>query len=465
MITLLILSLLGVTAMVFDFFPFKRFLPWKVIAGLGLVLGLLAYEYYNPIEIGIFKGMLQFNHLAILFSAGLVVLCLLWVLLAWPGLQSFKHRTEFYALLIFSLCGGLIMVSYTNLVMLFLGIEILSIPLYILAGSNQNSLASNEASFKYFLMGAFASGFLLFGLTLIYGATGSFALEEIGKSIVLNKGALPSFFYAGIVLILAGLAFKVSAVPFHFWAPDVYQGAPHTITAFMATIVKMAAFGAFYRLFSSCFAAVTEGWSQIVWVLAALSLLVGNISAVYQVSFKRLLAFSGIAHAGYILLAILALTKASGQAILLYTLAYGIASTTAFLIFILVNKESEGTAGENFDRFNGLAKRNPLAAFALTVAMLSLAGIPPTAGFFAKFSVFASALDAGYKGLVLIAILASLVGIYIYLRVVIAAYFKQPHEGEGELVLNTQHQFLIWIGILLTLLLGLFPNLILGLAT
>ena len=451
--------------MVFDFFPFKKLLPLKVLSGLLLSLGLVAFEWNNPIEIGIFKGMLQFNHLALLFTGGLILITFLWVLLASPALQTFKYRTEFYALILFSLCGGVIMTSYSNLVMLFLGIEILSIPLYVLAGSNKNSLASNEASFKYFLMGAFASGFLLFGLTLVYGATGSFQIEQIGKAIVVNNGNLPTFFYGGIVLILAGMSFKISAVPFHFWAPDVYQGAPNNITAYMSTVVKMAAFAAFYRLFSTCFGPVSGGWNQFVWIMAALSLLVGNISAVYQFSFKRMMAFSGVAHAGYMLLAILALTKSAGSAILLYTIAYGVASITAFLIFILVYKEEEGIEGENFDRFNGLAKRNPLLGFALTLAMLSLAGIPATAGFFAKLTVFNAAFSAGYFGLVLIAILASLIGVYFYFRVIIAIYFKHPREGVETISLDFQHQLLIVLGILLTLGLGLFPNLILGLVS
>jgi NADH-quinone oxidoreductase subunit N len=451
---LFVISLLGVLAMLAEIINFKKLLPVLVLAGLALAIGLAVCEWNHPVTIPMFNNMLVFNHYALTFTISLCLITFLWFLLSQHYLESETAVTDHYALILFSLAGAIVMTSFGNLVMLFLGIEILSIPLYVLAGSNKTSLASNEAAFKYFLMGAFASGFLLFGITLIYGATGSFNISVISEHILQNAGSMPSFFYAGIIMIIAGLAFKVSAAPFHFWAPDVYQGSPNVITAYMSTIVKTAAFAAFFRLFSTCFASVESSWSQIIWVMAAITLLLGNITAVYQLSFKRMLAYSGISHAGYILLAVLAINNYSAGAIFYYTLAYSVASIAAFTVLQNVYTLKNNDLIESF---NGLAKRSPLLAFALTVSMLSLAGIPPTGGFFAKYTIFITAINNGYLSLVIIAVIASLIGVYYYFRLIIAAYFR-PANDETTIELSLQHKLLLVITILITIALGLFPD-------
>jgi NADH-quinone oxidoreductase subunit N len=341
--------------------------------------------------------------------------------------------------------------------MLFLGIEILSIPMYILAGSNKSDLRSNEASLKYFLMGAFATGFLLFGIALIYGVSGSFNLQNIAQYVSLQQNNVPVMLVAGVIMMLIGLAFKVSAVPFHFWTPDVYTGSPTVVTAFMSTVVKSAAFAGFFRLFFTCFNASTVIWANTIWVIAALTIIIGNVTAVYQTNFKRMLAYSSIAHAGYMLLAILAMNSYAQNSILFYAAAYSISSITSFAILLLV---SHVTKNDSIDSFNGLAKKNPLLAFITVVAMLSLAGIPPVAGFFAKYYIFTAALQQHYTGLVIIAILGSLVGVFYYFRVIIALF--KP-ENEGVVVpMNYVFKALLIVTSLVTLVLGIMPQLVAG---
>jgi len=365
-----------------------------------------------------------------------------------------SSQTDHYALILFALVGALLMVSYTNMTMLFLGIEILSIPMYILAGSKKDDLSSNEAAFKYLIMGAFATGFLLFGITLIYGSTGSFDLTEIQNAVSV-PGKVPGIFYTGVLLMLVGMAFKVSAAPFHFWAPDVYQGAPTMMTAFMATIVKTAAMAAFLRLFDTTFVRVSGTWTEVLWVMAALTLLVGNITAVFQTSTKRMLAYSSVAHAGYMLLALISANVYSSPGILFYTLAYSIGSIATFcIVSVVVNARGD----DGIHSFNGLAKTNPLLAGIMTIALLSLAGIPPTAGFFAKYYIFTSAFMAGNVGLVLIAIVASLIGVYYYFRIIIAMYFKEgKHEEVG---VDMNHKILLIVIAFAIVALGIFPDVV-----
>jgi NADH-quinone oxidoreductase subunit N len=341
---------------------------------------------------------------------------------------------------------------------LFLGIEILSISMYVLAGSKKHDVYSNESAFKYLIMGSFATGFLLFGVALIYGATGSFDLSEIKIFVLSHQGNVAPIFYAGVLLMLVGMAFKVSAAPFHFWAPDVYQGAPTVITAFMATIVKTAAFAAFLRLFSNAFSNVSDSYSGIIAVMSAITLLVGNISAVLQTSTKRMLAYSSVAHAGYMLLALVAANSYSNSAILFYTAAYSIGSIGTFCVLNLV---TNAKGNDTVEAFNGLGKTNPMLAFVMTLALLSLAGIPPTAGFFAKYYIFTAAFYSGYTGLVIIAVIASLIGVYYYFRLIIAMYFKDSTDEVP--VDQNNHQLLLILVAVAIIALGLFPDFIIRL--
>ncbi|MCX6295088.1 MAG: NADH-quinone oxidoreductase subunit N [Bacteroidetes bacterium] len=401
--------------------------------------------------------MVQFDNYAVAFTAVIIVIAFLWFIMAEGFFKEESNQTDYFALVLFSLVGAVIMVSYSNMAMLFLGIEILSIPMYILAGSNKTDISSNEAAFKYLIMGAFATGFLLFGIALIYGATGSFDLSGIAAAVT-NGRAISSIFYVGVLLMLVGMAFKVSAAPFHFWAPDVYQGAPTVITAFMATIVKTAAFAAFLRLFSATFMSVSGTWMHVVWIMAALTLLVGNITAVMQSSTKRMLAYSSVAHAGYMLLALLAGNSYSNNAILFYAAAYSVGSIATFSIVNMITK-SKGT--DTVDSFNGLGKSNPLLAVVMTIALLSLAGIPPTAGFFAKYYIFTSAFVAGNVALVLIAIIASLIGVYYYFRIIIAMFFK--HSSDETIAVESNHKLLLIVIAIAIIALGLMPDCIISL--
>ncbi len=450
--TLLILSALGVIALFAEIFRFRKGLFPLILLGLAAAFIFTANQYNHP---HVFFGMMNFDNYAVIFSCSILVIAFLWFMMAKNYFLQETSVTDHFSLILFSLVGAVVMVSFSNLTMLFLGIEILSVSVYVLAASDKSNVMSNESGFKYFLMGSFATGFLLFGITLIYGVTGSFDLATIHTQLTTTneKGLV----LAGILLLLVGLSFKSSLAPFHFWAPDVYEGAPTTVTTYMATVVKTAAFAAFFRLFSTCFTAAGN-WSDILWWMVVLTLFIGNVSAVRQKSLKRLLAYSSVAHAGYIAIAIVSMSATSASAIFYYTLTYSISSITAFTILFIVSRYK---GSKDISAFEGMSKANPLLAFAMTVAMLSLAGIPPTAGFFAKYYVFLTAINHGNTLLVLLAVIAALIGIYYYFRVIIAMYFK-PEQQLVPIQVGPLHRTVLIITTVLTLLLGLFPNLVLG---
>ena len=348
------------------------------------------------------------------------------------------------------------MASYSNLIMLFLGLEILSISMYILAGSKKDSLASNEAALKYFLMGAFATCFLLFGIALIYGHTQSFDMTTIANVVSGSTGKEPMLI-AGVLIVLFAMLFKVSAVPFHFWAPDVYQGSPTIITAYMSTVVKTAAFAALLRMFITLFGNMEEVWSASLWVIAAATILIGNITAVFQTNMKRMLAYSSISHAGYMLLAILAMNQSSAGSLLFYTIAYSVSSIGSFTILLLVNKT---LGSDSIDSFNGLARKNPLLAVFTVIAMLSLAGIPPTAGFFAKYYIFSAAIQHQLTGLVIIAVCGSLIGVFYYFKIIIALF---KDKETVHIPMNANEKTVLISTSIIALVLGILPGLIAGL--
>ena len=453
---LILLSCLGLVALFAEIFNFKKALFPIVLAGVAITFIVNTLDWNRP---SIHFNMMYFDNYAVAFTGVILSIAFLWFLMAQSYFKEEANLTDHFALILFALAGAVIMVSYSNMCMLFLGIEILSISMYILAGSNKSSLASNEAAMKYFLMGAFATGFLLFGIVLIYGATASFDLPMIGKYVAANPANISGLFYAGVLLILIGLSFKISAAPFHFWAPDVYQGAPTVITAFMATIVKTAAFAAFFRLFFSCFVSISGVWSDVIWCITLLTLIIGNVTAVYQTSVKRMLAYSSVAHAGYLLLAILAMNKISASSILYYSAAYSIATIAAFTVLYIIMRQKED---DSINAFNGLGKTNPLISGIMTIAMLSLAGIPPMAGFFAKYYIFNAALQNDHLGIVIIAVMASLVGVYYYFKIIIALYFKEDSSSTSLEIPPTLKLVLVITAILM-LVIGLFPDFIIGL--
>jgi NADH-quinone oxidoreductase subunit N len=452
---LFIISGLGVLAMLAEIFKFKKLLYPLVLIGILAAYVTNFMEWNNNFNIPMFSNMIRFDNVALAFSGVILVTAFFWFILANDYFED-DHVTDHFALVLFALVGALMLTSFSNMTTLFLGIEILSIPMYVLAASRKRDLASNEAGFKYLIMGSFASGFLLFGIALIYGATGSFDLMAIRSFISHANGDLPAFFYAGVLMILVAMLFKVSAAPFHFWAPDVYEGSPTVITALMSTIVKTAAFAAFMHLFLVVFGGVSQTWSLVLAVVIALSLVVSNITAATQQSVKRMLAYSSISHAAFMLMAILANNRgwASITAILYYSLAYSIGSIAAFTVLYNVSKAKNSS---NIEAFNGLGKRHPFLAVCMVIAMLSLAGIPITAGFFAKYFVFSVLIGTSFKWLIIVAILTSAVGVYYYFKVIIAMYFKQE-ESHEEVIMETSHVLLLALTTLFTIALGIVPN-------
>ncbi|WP_149241189.1 NADH-quinone oxidoreductase subunit N [Dyadobacter sp. 32] len=464
MYPIVLLSVFGIVALFLGFSKSKNILLPSTLLFLALALAGNFYEW-NDGPLLYFYDMFRVDNLTLSFN-GIVLISAFMIVAISGGFydNADAEPAEYYSLMLFSLVGAIMMIGFEHLIMLFLGVEILSVAMYVLTGSNKRNLRSNEAALKYFLMGAFATGFMLFGITLLYGATGSFDLSDIrGFAASVSTGTPSYLLYAGLLLLLIGMLFKVSAAPFHFWTPDVYEGAPTIFTTFMSTIVKTAGFAAIFRLLSNSFANIYSFWWIVIAVIAILTLLVGNIGATSQRSFKRMLAYSGISHAGYLLIAITALSSPTSKSIVFYSLAYSLSTIVAFAVLMLVSKEKtiEGQPDERYEAFNGLAKNNPFLAFVLTVSMLSLAGIPLTAGFWGKFFIFTSAAERGIIWITVIAVLMSTVGIYYYFRVIIASYVKQ-----GDLPQIRVAPFFLIILVLatfFTILFGLAPGLFEGL--
>jgi NADH-quinone oxidoreductase subunit N len=326
-----------------------------------------------------------------------------------------------------------------------------------MAGSKRFDIRSNEAGFKYFLMGSFASGFLLFGIALIFGASGSFDLAKIADYTIQNQQNISPLFYTGMFLVVFAMLFKVSAAPFHFWAPDVYHGSPALVTAYMSTLVKIAAFAAFYKLMSTTFFYSFEKIAPVLNVVAIITLAVGNLMALSQTNFKRLLAYSGISHAGYLMLVILTAKNQTAGALFYYSLAYALSTLAAFAVAIPVFKAANS---EDIDAFNGLAKKNPMHAAALSMAMIGLAGIPPFAGFLGKYYIFTEALQSGYFYTTLVAIFASMIGVYYYFKVILAMYGQPANESKMEQSFN--YNLVLWVCLALSVVFGIFPGPILN---
>lgn len=427
----------------------------KYVAIAGTLIAFMANWYDGQLAGGssmILHGMIEVSRFSVLFNAVAIgSTCLYFVLCGSAFEKVGEDVADYFALVFFILAGITLTASFSSLLMLFLSIEIISIPQYILAGADKRNLKSNEASLKYFLMGAFTTGILLMGIALLYGATGTFNIREMG----LGTGDLSPLALCGIILLGFALAFKVSAVPFHFWTPDVYDGSPTVFTAFMATVVKAAGFIAFLRLFHTAFTGggLEHHWQLIIAIITAATLLIGNFTAVFQQSVKRMLAYSSIAQAGFMLFAIVSANETAVQGIVLYSVAYSVATIGIFAILLKMKDYT-------FDGYNGLARRQPLLALVNTVFLLSLAGIPLTAGFFAKYFVLTAAVQQGeLLWLVVLAVLCAAISAYYYFRVIIAMYFK---AGDAEtLPITGGFRSVLVIGAAVIILLGVFPNLLL----
>lgn len=456
MTSIILLSVFGIINLFVGFVKSKRILLPLALLFLVVVFGVNLLDWNDTQTY--FNNMLTIDNYAVAFT-GIMVLTTLLIL---PFSQSYidaedENLAEYYSILLFALVGAIMMVSYENMIMLFIGIEILSIAMYVLAGTNKRSLRSNEAALKYFLMGSFFTGVLLFGIVLIYGATGTFNIAEISAANVMADGTTNTMFTLGLLILVIGISFKIAAAPFHFWTPDVYEGTPTLFTTFMATVVKTAGVAAFYKLMHAAFGASFAAWFPTLIAITVLTLVVGNIGAVIQPSVKRMLAYSSISHAGYLLMTLVSFNDLSENAIFFYSLSYAVASVMSFGVLKLVSDERKD---ESFAAFNGLGKTNPLLAFVMTVSMLSLAGIPLTAGFFGKFFVFSAVVATGnLMWLVVLAVVLAAIGIYYYFKVVIAMYL-QPADDNTRVPVSSFATLVLIICTVLTILFGIAPGLV-----
>jgi NADH-quinone oxidoreductase subunit N len=437
------------------FFKKSSMSKYYAVAGIIIILTANILEFFGHPFFNIdTKGMLRFDSFGLHFNTIVFACTLLFFLLNGRDFEKVGvHVSEYFSLMFFVLCGASILSSFNTLLLLFLGIEILSIPLYILTGSDKKNLKGNEASLKYFLMGAFSTGLLLMGIALIYGGNslGSFYIDAIN----LGTGSMPVLIGAGLVFMLVAMSFKVSAAPFHFWAPDVYEGAPSVVTSFMMTIVKIAAFLAFFRLFEASFGMMHHQWQMLIVVITAATLLIGNVTAVFQQSVKRMLAYSSISHAGFMMFALFALNDTAKEGILLYAAAYSVATIGIFAILIKLTDYS-------IQGFNGLGKKQPLLALTATIFLLSLTGIPLTGGFTAKFYILMAAVKDGHQiWLVVFAVICAAIGAVYYFRVIQAIYFKEPVAGINDTINTTSgYKWLLVITVAIIILLGVVPGLV-----
>jgi len=364
-------------------------------------------------------------------------------------------KSEYYLLILAATLGMVLMAAGADLIVIFLGLELMSIALYILVGFLRRKQTSNEAAMKYLLLGAFATGFLLYGIALIYGATGTTNLREIELALIQGNVNGMMTLLSGVALLMVGFAFKVGAVPFHMWAPDVYEGAPSSITAFMSAGPKAAGFAGFFRIALVALGPITDEWSGAIWVLAALTMTVGNLGALAQRNIKRMLAYSSVAHAGYVLVALASANEKGIAGGLFYLLAYTFMNIGAFAVVIALGEKGE----ENLDicGYAGLGFRHPALGLAMMLFMVSLVGLPPTAGFFGKFCIFSGAVDAGLVGLAIIGVLNSLVSVYYYLGVVVSMYMRDPSGVSPGLALSPFARTALVVTSIATLYIGIAP--------
>jgi NADH-quinone oxidoreductase subunit N len=369
---------------------------------------------------------------------------------------------EYYSLLLFAALGMMLMAAAGDLIIIFLGLETMSIAVYVLAGFVRRELRSNEAALKYFLLGAFSTGFLLYGIALVYGATGTIRLAPIRDALTAGMAGNP-LLLLGLGMMLIGFGFKVAAVPFHMWTPDAYEGAPTPITAFMAVGVKVAAFAAFLRVFLVHLGPVSAQWTMVLWVIAALSMTVGNVIALVQVNIKRMLAYSAIAHAGYIIVGMAAApAPEAGGAILYYLLGYAFTNLGAFAIVVALERQGE-TSG-NIADFRGLARNHPALAAAMALFLLSLTGVPPLAGFVGKFYIFSAALNVNLVWLVVIAAVNSVISAYYYIGVIVAMYMQEGGVEVGRMSARPALLISIAVAVVGTVIIGLYPQPYMGAA-
>ena len=455
----ILLTIAGTLLMVLDPILHKRssyaFGHLSILALLA-ALGASVMAYQNPGPA--FGGMLVIDGFGTFFRVLTIAVGLLTVLPSYGFLARQDAETsEYHALVLFSIAGQCLMAVSNDLIMVFIGLEISSISSYVLAGYLRDDKRNNESALKYFLLGSFATAFFLYGVALIYGATGSVNLSNV-RANVLQSGtdAMPLLAVAA-ALMFVGLAFKVSAAPFQVWAPDVYQGAPTPVAAFMSAGPKAAAFAVFLRIFFTAFEPIGARWEPMVWIAALASMCVGNFAALLQTNIKRMLAYSSIAHAGYVLVALTARTNDGAAALMFYLASYALMNIGAFAA--VAHLSGKGDRFVNIDDFKGLARKQPLAAAMFTIFLLSMIGVPLTAGFLGKFYVFKAALESHLVWLTVLGLLNSAVAAYYYLRILVMMYMHEPSEAsDAAEPLSTSMGLALMLPALGTLVLGIFPN-------
>lgn len=431
----------------------RSWLAYFTIA--SLLFAMIASYGLNGKGLPLYQGLYIIDPFSNFFKMIIYIAAIITVLFSLPYLDREDiHIGEYYAFILFSTVGMMVMVSAGDLITLFLGIELMSLCFYVMVGLKRSSHRSVEASFKYFLLGAFSAAIFLFGISFLYGATGTETISGIA-AFVANPGSLKPMILLGIVLTLVGFAFKISAAPFHMWTPDVYEGAPTVVTGFMSTASKIAAFGVFLRVFWVSFSADKIDWNMLIIILSILSMLVGNLVALRQTNIKRMLAYSSIGHAGYALMALLQPNRESLFALMFYVFVYMFMTLGAFGIVLMLRKSGE--EGEDISDLLGLHKRHPVAAFTMLIFMFSLAGIPPFGGFLAKFYVFFAVIHAGYAWLAVVGIVFAAIGAFYYLRIVMLMYMKDP-ESSVEFNASSMGRIGLILTAGMTVFLGVYPT-------
>ena len=434
---------------------------WLALAGLAVAafqtIGLWGSTGTD------FARMVYLDNFACFFYLIFILGAALTVLISRQYLEDYgKNMGEYYALILFATVGMMLMAAGAHLIMIFLGLEIMSIAVYVLAGLFREDLRSNEAALKYLILGSFSSAFLLFGMAMLYGASGGTLFLD---DLPLRLGADPAMaplVLLGIGLLIVGFGFKVAAAPFHMWTPDVYEGAPTSVTAFMAVAVKAAAFAAFARVFFLAFPAIKVDWTMVLWVLAVATMTIGNVVALSQTNIKRMLAYSSIAHAGYLLVALVAANQLGAISLLYYLLAYTLMNLGAFGVVILVGRKKDSYL--NIYDYSGLGAQHPVLAASMALFMFALAGIPPTAGFVGKFYIFSAAIQAGYIWLAIIGVMNSLVSVFYYLRITVLMYMKPAEADLGPVVFSPAQTAVVALTAAGVLAIGIFPGCLYNLA-
>src|SRR6266567_978873 len=443
----------------------KAYLGYLSLIGIVVAFVPVVTGWSAPVELqSVFNGSVLQDNFALFFKGIFLVSAALSILISDQYMQREGcNRGELYPLILLATAGMMLMASGTDMMVIFLGLEVLSVSLYVLAGFNRDNLKSNEAGLKYFLLGAFSTGFLLYGMALTFGATGTTKIARIAEYVNVNPVITGNqMFLVGMLLMAVGFSFKIAAAPFHMWTPDVYEGAPTPMTAFMSVGPKAAGFAAFVRVFVIALPAYKPEWSTLLWVLAVLTMTIGNITALYQQNIKRMLAYSSIAHAGYVLVGFVAGNAVGMAGIMFYMLSYAFMNIGAFAIIVMVGKKGE--ANNNVADYAGFGFKHPVLGMAMSIFLFSLAGVPPAAGFIGKFYLFSGAIQAGYVWLAIIGVLNSAVSVYYYLRIMVFMYMKDPVEEFDWLKVTPALAVCVLMAVAGVLVPGIVPGYILEFA-